>query len=177
MHPFDDDGSHPSTTTAPLTPDRALAALGIDLPVPSTPAGHYATLVRIGDVAYVSGQGPIDAATGTVTAGTVGGTVTLEQAREAARLATVNALAVLRQGLGSLDRVAQVAKVLVMVRGEPGFTRFPEVADGCSELLTAVFGPAGLHARSAIGVAALPFDLCVELEMVVAVVPDGRRAA
>jgi enamine deaminase RidA (YjgF/YER057c/UK114 family) len=119
----------------------------------------------------VSGQGPIDAATGDMVVGKVGASVSLDDARAAARLAGLNALAVLRRELGTLDRVARVAKLFGTVNAAPGFIRIPEVMDGCSELLVEVFGDAGRHARTSVGVSELPFDLCLELDLVLALHP------
>jgi enamine deaminase RidA (YjgF/YER057c/UK114 family) len=101
--------------------------------------------------------------------GKVGGNLTLEQGVEAARIVGLNLLAVLRAELGSLDRVTRVVKLLGMVNCAPGFNQTPAVINGCSDLLVEVFGDAGRHARSAVGMAELPFDIAVEAELVVAV--------
>lgn len=159
------------------TPEQALLHLGIVLPAALGPAAQYVPVVCVGEVAYVSGQGPIHADTREMVVGKVGAGVSVPQAREAARLAGLNALAELRAELGSLDRVVRVAKVFGMVNAAPGFTALPEVMDGCSELLIQVFGDAGRHARSAVGVAELPFNLCMELEMVVVVGPPAYGSA
>jgi enamine deaminase RidA (YjgF/YER057c/UK114 family) len=131
------------------------------------PPATFDPVVRAGELTFVSGQGPIDAATGTMVVGKVGASVSLDEARAAARLAGLNALAVLRRELGTLDRVARIAKLFGTVNAAPGFTRIPEVMDGCSELLVEVFGDAGRHARTSVGVSELPFDLCLELDLVV----------
>jgi enamine deaminase RidA (YjgF/YER057c/UK114 family) len=135
------------------------------------PPATFAPVVRVGDLAFVSGQGPIDAETGAIVVGKVGGSVSVEDARAAARLAGLNALAVLRREFGTLDRVARVAKLFGTVNAAPGFTRIPEVMDGCSELLVEVFGDAGRHARTSVGVSELPFDMCLELDLVVMLHP------
>lgn len=135
------------------------------------PPATFAPVVRVGELAFVSGQGPIDAATGAMVVGKVGTSVSLDDARAAARLAGLNALAVLRRELGTLDCVARVAKLFGTVNAAPGFTRIPEVMDGCSELLVEVFGDAGRHARTSVGVSELPFDLCLELDLVLALHP------
>ena len=115
-----------------------------------------------------SGAGPIRA-DGTFVTGKVGRDVDLDAAKEAARLTGLQLLAILRAQLGSLDRVARVVKTLGMVNCAPGFNRTPAVIDGCSELLIDVFGDAGRGARSAVGMAELPFDIAVEIELVVEV--------
>lgn len=144
------------------------------LPEPMTPAAMYVPVVRAGEIAFVSGQGPIVAETGAMVVGRVGESVSIDEARAAARLAGLNALAVLRQELGTLERVAQVAKLFGVVNAAPGFNRMSEVMDGCSELLVEVFGAAGRHARTSVGVSGLPFDLCLELDLVVALHPEDR---
>ncbi|HTX62083.1 MAG TPA: RidA family protein [Acidimicrobiales bacterium] len=141
-----------------------LEALGIVLPPVFAPAGNYLGCVVDGDLVYVSGHGPIDGER--VVRGKVGGDLGLDEAREAARLTTLSILATLRDALGDLDRIARIVKVLGMVNVAPGFTNTPAVIDGCSDLLVDVFGEVGRHARSAIGVAALPFDIAVEIELV-----------
>ena len=117
---------------------------------------------------FLSGAGPIRP-DGTFVTGKVGRDVDLDAAKEAARLTGLQLLAVLRAELGSLDRVARVVKTLGMVNCAPGFNRTPAVIDGCSELLIEVFGEAGRGARSAVGMAELPFDIAVEIELVVEV--------
>ncbi len=148
--------------------EARLAALGLVLPPVSRPVANYLGCKRSGNVLYVGGHGPVGAE-GIVVRGKVGGNVTLEQGREAARLTALSMLATVRAELGSLDRVAQIVKVLGMVNCAPGFNRTPEVIDGCSDLLVAVFGETGRHTRSAVGMAELPFDIAVEIEMVLEV--------
>ena len=152
------------------TPEQRLAELGIDLPEVRTPAGAYVPAVRTGNLVFLSGAGPLGA-DGFVT-GKVGTTVDLERAVEAARLVGLQLLAALRREVGSLDRVTRIVKLLGMVNCAPGFNNTPAVIDGCSKLLLDVFGDAGTHARSAVGQAELPFDIAVEIEMVVEV-SDG----
>ena len=101
--------------------------------------------------------------------GKVGGPLTLEQGREAARATALSMLATVRAELGTLDRVRQIIKVFGMVNCAPGFNRTPEVIDGCSNVLVEIFGDAGRHTRSAVGMAELPFDIPVEIEMVLQV--------
>jgi enamine deaminase RidA (YjgF/YER057c/UK114 family) len=151
--------------------DDRLAELGIELPRPfAPPAGveFKFDLVRIGDgLAYVSGHGPVDGDR-TLVAGKVGAEVSLEQAADAARLTGLGILASLRTELGDLDRVGGWARAFGMVNCAPGFNKTPAVINGFSALVLDVWGPeAGRHARSAIGVAELPFDWPVEIEAVV----------
>ncbi|MFN6120176.1 MAG: RidA family protein [Actinomycetes bacterium] len=149
-----------------------LTELGIELPAAGPPAGMYAPAVTSGSLVYLSGCGPARP-DGTYVTGKVGteqgGTVSIEDARAAARLTGLQLLARLRDEVGSLDRVVRVVKLLGMVNAAPGFHRMPTVVDGCSELFVEVFGEAGRAARSAVGVAELPFDICVEIEAVVEV--------
>jgi enamine deaminase RidA (YjgF/YER057c/UK114 family) len=147
--------------------DARLAALGIELLPVSKPVANYLGCKQAGDLLYVGGHGPVTAHG--VVRGKVGGTISLEQAREAARATALSMLATVRAELGSLDRVRQIIKVFGMVNCAPGFNRTPEVIDGCSDVLVEIFGDAGRHTRSAVGMAELPFDICVEIEMVLQV--------
>jgi len=149
------------------TIDARLAALGIELPPVSKPVANYLGCKRVGDLLYIGGHGPVSAKG--VVRGKVGGTISAEEARDAARATALSMLATVRAELGSLDRVRQIVKVFGMVNCAPGFNRTPEVIDGCSDVLVAIFGDAGRHTRSAVGMAELPFDICVEIEMVVQV--------
>lgn len=151
--------------------DDRLAELGIELPSPfAAPAGveFKFDLVRTsGGLAYVSGHGPVDGDR-TLMAGKVGADVSVEQAAEAARLTGLAIFASLRAELGELDRVVGWSKAFGMVNGAPGFNQTPAVINGFSALVLEVWGTeAGRHARSAIGVAELPFDWPVEIEAVV----------
>jgi len=148
----------------PRAVEARLADLGITLPPVSAPVANYLGCKRAGDMLYVGGHGPVTASG--VVRGKVGASVTLEQAREAARATALSMLATVRAELGSLDRVRQVVKVFGMVNCAPGFNLTPAVIDGCSDVLVAIFGDAGRHTRSAVGMAELPFDICVEIEMI-----------
>lgn len=141
-----------------------LEALGIVLPPVFSPAANYLGCTIDGELVYVSGHGPIDG--DAVVRGKVGADLTLEEGRDAARRTALSILATLRAGLGDLDRIARIVKVFGMVNVAPGFAEMPAVVDGCSDLLVEVFGDAGRHARSAVGVAALPLDIAVEIELV-----------
>jgi enamine deaminase RidA (YjgF/YER057c/UK114 family) len=145
-------------------PHARLAELGLTLPQPATPAGVYVPAVRSGNAVYVSGQIPV--ADGTLLAtGLVGAEVTPERAKELAARCALNALAALDHLVG-LAAVARILKVTGFVASAPGFTGQPGVINGASELLVNVLGEAGRHARSAIGVAALPLGAPVEVELI-----------
>jgi len=147
--------------------EARLVALGIALPAVAVPVANYLGCKRAGSLLYVGGHGPI--AGDEVVRGKVGAAVSLAEARRAARMTALSMLATVRQALGDLDRVRQVVKVFGMVNCAPGFNRTPEVIDGCSDLLVEVFGDAGRHTRSAVGLAELPFDIAVEIEMILEV--------
>jgi enamine deaminase RidA (YjgF/YER057c/UK114 family) len=147
--------------------DARLVDLGIELPPVSNPVANYLGCKRVGDILYVGGHGPVT--TAGVTRGKVGDTVTLEQAYAAAKATALSMLATVRAELGGLDRVRQVVKVFGMVNCAPGFNQTPQVIDGCSDVLVAIFGDAGRHTRSAVGMAELPFDISVEIEMILQV--------
>jgi enamine deaminase RidA (YjgF/YER057c/UK114 family) len=155
-----------STYSSAMSVDDRLADLGLELPEPFAPVGAYVSAVRTGALLFLSGAGPVGA-DGAIVTGKVGGTVDLDAAVEAARLTGLQLLAVIRAEMGSLDRVRRVVKTFGMVNCAPGFNRTPQVIDGCSELLVEVFGDAGRGARSAVGMAELPFDIAVEIELVV----------
>ncbi|WP_116134267.1 RidA family protein [Tropicimonas sp. IMCC34043] len=146
---------------------RRLTRLGIVLPEAApTPIGAFCNVRRHGDLLYVSGQGPV-LPDGTLMRGKVGAEVTAEEAREHASLVAINILAALNNHLGGLDRVTGVVKLLGLVNAAPDFERHPFVIDGASQLLAEVFGPDGVHARSALGVASLPNRITVEIEAIV----------
>jgi enamine deaminase RidA (YjgF/YER057c/UK114 family) len=141
-----------------------LRELGLVLPPVFAPAGNYLGCVVDGELVYVSGHGPVDGER--MVRGKVGADLTLDEAVEAARMTGLSILATLQAELGSLDRIEQILKVLGMVNCAPGFNQTPTVIDGCSNLFVEVFGEAGRHARSAVGMAELPFDIAVEVELI-----------
>ncbi len=151
------------------SPTHRLAELGITLPPVAAPLAAYVPAVRSGSYVWTSGQLPfVDGAlpaTGKVGVGP--GLVTPEVAVGLARSAALNALAAVAEQAGSLDRIARVVKLVGFVASDPSFTGQPAVVNGASELLGQVFGAAGVHARSAVGVAVLPMDAPVEIELVV----------
>ncbi|ARM15416.1 MULTISPECIES: RidA family protein [Rhizobium] len=149
------------------SPYQRLAALGIKLPPPPPPIANFVTHVVEGNMLYLSGQGPREA-DGFLHAGKVGGGVGVEEAYRHARLTGINLLAVMQEALGDLSRVKRVVKLLGMVNAVPEFEDHPSVINGCSDLLIAVFGAAGEHARSAVGFGSLPGNITVEIEAIVA---------
>jgi enamine deaminase RidA (YjgF/YER057c/UK114 family) len=152
----------------PAPPSRRLAELGLTLPPVAAPVAAYVPAVRQGGLVYTSGQLPfVDGALPTT--GLVGSDVDPDTAKQLARQAALNALAAIDAEVGSLDRVVRVVKVVGFVASAPGFTAQPAVVNGASELLGDVFGAAGQHARSAVGVAQLPLGAPVEVELIVAV--------
>jgi len=143
----------------------ALETLGLQLlPVPR-PIGNFRNYIRTGSLIFISGQGPREA-DGTLHKGKVGADVSSAEAYEHARLTGLNLLSVLADAVGDLGQVSQVVKLLGLVNATDSFTSHPDVINGCSDLLTAVFGEIGQHARSAIGVASLPNNITVEIEAI-----------
>jgi enamine deaminase RidA (YjgF/YER057c/UK114 family) len=152
-----------------MSAEARLQQLGITLPPPSTPLANYVPAVRVGNLLFLSGHGPRRDRPGGVR-GKVGAEVTPEQAYEVAREVGLCLLATIRATLGSLDRVKRVVKVLGMVLSADGFSEQPKVINGCSDLMVEVFGEAaGKHARSAVGMAGLPMNIPVEIEMILEV--------
>ncbi|MFD0684081.1 RidA family protein [Actinomadura fibrosa] len=147
------------------TPEERIAELGLELPEVVAPAGSYVPTARTGSLVYTAGQVPMVEGKLTVT-GKVGAEVTPEQAAEQARICALNALAALKAEIGELSRVVRIVKVVGFVASTPDFTGQPKVINGASDLLGEVFGEAGRHARSAVGVAALPLDAAVEVELI-----------
>lgn len=155
-----------------MSAEARLTELGIELPPVPPPVANFIRARQVGNLLFLSGHGPMHA-DGTRDVGKVGTDLSVDQAKASARLTGLNLLATTRAYLGSLDRVKCVVKVLGMVNSGPGFGRQPEVVDGFSDLMVEVFGERGRHARSAVGMAELPFGIPVEIEMVVEVV-DGE---
>jgi enamine deaminase RidA (YjgF/YER057c/UK114 family) len=149
-------------------PERRLAELGLTLPDVAKPVAAYQPAVRSGAFVYTSGQLPM--VNGELAAtGKVGAEVDADRAKELAATCALNALAAIKAEIGELARVRRVVKVVGFVASAPDFTGQPGVINGASELLGEVFGDAGKHARSAVGVAVLPLDAPVEVEMIVEV--------
>ena len=148
-------------------PEERLAELGLSVPDVATPVASYVPAVRSGSHVFTAGQLPMRAGE-LIATGKVGGSVTVEQAVECARQCALNALAAVRSQV-PLDQVTRIVKLVVFVSSTPDFTGQPGVANGASDLVGDVFGDAGRHARSAVGVPVLPLDAPVEVEMVVEV--------
>jgi enamine deaminase RidA (YjgF/YER057c/UK114 family) len=147
-----------------------LRELGIQLPEPAEPLANYVRARRVGNLLFVAGHGPAPGPDGQRPSGKVGRDLNLDQAYQAARLVGLNLLASVQAELGDLDRVKLIVKLLGMVNCAPGFNQTPRVINGCSDLLVEVFGEEiGRHARSAVGMAELPNDIPVEIEMIVEV--------
>ena len=149
--------------------ESRLEQMGITLPDSPAPIANYVPGVRTGNLLYLSGLGPASRADGTTPSGKVGRDLTTEQGYEAARLTGMNIIARMKGELGDLDRVKQVVKLLGMVNSDPEFNQQPSVVNGCSDLLVEVFGDSGRHARSAVGMASLPNDIPVEIEVIIEV--------
>jgi enamine deaminase RidA (YjgF/YER057c/UK114 family) len=141
-----------------------LSELGLTLPRVSPPVANYLACVVVDDTIYVGGHGPVDG--DRIIHGKVGGSLSLEDGREAARMTGLSILATMQAELGDLDRIARFVKVFGMVNVAPGFDKMPAVIDGCSDLLVEIFGEAGRHTRSAVGLAELPFGIAVEIELI-----------
>ena len=137
--------------------------LGIVLPPVFPPVGNYLGCVVDGHLVWVGGHGPEDGERRVT--GKVGADLSREQGRKAARMAGLSILATLEAELGDLDRIERIVRVFGMVNCAPGFNRTPAVIDGCSDLLVELFGEAGRHTRAAVGMAELPFDIAVEIEL------------
>lgn len=145
-----------------------LNELGIDLPPVAAPVAAYVPTVQTGSLVYTSGQLPFVAGVLSAT-GKVGAEVSAAEATQFARIAVLNALAAVAAEVGSLERVRRVVKLVGFVASSPDFTGQPGVINGASELIGEIFGDAGKHARSAVGVAVLPLDAPVEIELIVEV--------
>ena len=149
--------------------ESRLEHLGISLPAEPVPIANYVPGVRTGNLVYLSGLGPASRPDGTTPSGKVGRDLTTEGGYEAARLTGINILARMKGELGDLDRVRRVVKLLGMVNSAPDFNQQPAVVNGCSDLLVEVFGERGRHARFAVGMASLPNDIPVEIEIIIEV--------
>jgi enamine deaminase RidA (YjgF/YER057c/UK114 family) len=145
-----------------------LERLGLTLPPVPSPVAAYVPAVRIADLVFTSGQVPVVEGKLRAT-GLVGAEVDPDEAYACARVAVLNALAAVSEAAGGVDMIAQIVKMVVFVAAAPGFTGHPQVANGASDVLGEIFGGAGAHARSAVGVASLPLGAPVEVELIAAV--------
>jgi enamine deaminase RidA (YjgF/YER057c/UK114 family) len=150
--------------------EERLKELGHTLPQAAVPVANYVPVVHVQEagLAFTSGHIPFRA-DGSAATGKLGGGVSVDEGYEAAKLCALNILGSLKTELGELDRITRVVKALALVNSAPDFTQQPAVANGASDLLVEVFGDSGRHARSAVGVAALPLDACIEVELILEV--------
>ena len=158
--------------------EARIKELGITLPSPPKPMGNYIPAVRVGNLLFLSGHGPIRVGDQPLTRGKVGRDMSTEDAYKVAREVGINLLGSARTALGSLDKVKRVVKVLGMVNAVPEFQDHPKVINGCSDLFVDVLGERGKHARSAVGMGSLPRGIPVEIEVIVEIEDrPARRAA
>jgi enamine deaminase RidA (YjgF/YER057c/UK114 family) len=151
-------------------PEAKLKELGITLPEPAAPIANYVNVVRTGNLLFLAGKGPLQK-DGKDVVGRLGKDMSVDEAYQAARSVAIAHLAVLKHELGDLKRVRRIVKVLGMVNSDPAFTQQPAVVNGYSDLMVAVFGERGKHARSAVGMATLPNGIPVEVEVIVEIDP------
>ena len=156
---------------ADYDPEEKLKELDISLMEASAPVANYVNAVRSGNLIFLSGKGPLQS-NGENIEGKVGTDLTIEEGYEAARITGINQLSVLKSELGNLNKVVRIVKVLGMVNAAPDFHDHPKVINGYSDLMVAVFGERGKHARAAVGMGSLPGNIAVEIEMIVEVLPD-----
>lgn len=147
-------------------PEARLKELGITLITPSKPVANYVKAVTVGNMVYLSGHGP-DKPDGSIVKGKVGKDMDMLQAKDAAKLTAISLLSTLKAEIGDLNRVKRIVRVFGMVNAVDTFTQHPQVINGCSDLLVQVFGENGKHARCAVGMASLPMNIPVEIEMIV----------
>ena len=155
-------------SSAQESPEQKLSKMGITLPEASSPVANYVNGVQTGNLIFLSGKGPLQS-NGKYITGKLGKSLSIEEGYKAAQLTGVNQLAVIKSMLGNLSRVKRIVKVLGMVNATPEFTDHPKVINGYSDLMVAVFGEKGKHARAAVGMGSLPSDIAVEIEMIVEV--------
>jgi enamine deaminase RidA (YjgF/YER057c/UK114 family) len=160
-----------------VTPEKKLKELGLDLGTVSAPIANYVNAVRTGNLLYLAGKGPRPDSSGKRPKGKIGREYTVEQGYHHARSVGLDLLAVMRQELGSLDKVKRVVKVLGMVNAVPEFEDQPKVINGCSDLFVEVLGERGKHARSAVGMGSLPMGIPVEIEVIVEIAASAGKIA
>lgn len=147
-------------------PENKIQELGISLPAPSAPVANYVKYVKTGNLVFLSGHGPAKA-DGSYITGKLGRDLTIEEGYAAARQTGIGLLATLKAAVGDLNKVKRIVKVLGMVNSTESFADQPKVINGFSDLMVAIFGEKGKHARSAVGMNALPMNMAVEIEMIV----------
>jgi enamine deaminase RidA (YjgF/YER057c/UK114 family) len=159
------DGFFPGETSMATEIEARLKALGVELPPVPVPAANYVPFVLSGKQVFVSGQIPVTPE-GVKYVGKVGHEITVEDAQQAAKICAINILAILKSAAGDLDRIARIVKLVGFVNAAPDFNEPQKIVNGASDFLVAVLGDKGRHARSAVGVATLPFGVAVEVEAV-----------
>ncbi|WP_158974925.1 RidA family protein [Cellulophaga sp. L1A9] len=159
----------PDSIEKEYNPEQRLKELNITLPSPPNPVANYVNGVQTGNLIFLAGKGP-RYADGTEMTGKLGLDVSIDQGYEGARLTAINQIAVLEYMLGDLKKVKRIVKALAFVNAEPTFIEQPKVINGFSDVMVAVFGERGIHARAAIGVATLPRAQAVEIEVIVEVI-------
>ncbi len=157
-----------SSNISAQTPEDKLKALNIVLPAPSSPVANYVKFVKTGNLIFLSGHGPAKA-DGSYITGKLGRDLSIDEGYAAAKQTGISLLSTLKAAIGDLSKVKRIVKVLGMVNGTENFIDQPKVINGFSDLMVAVFGDKGRHARSAVGMASLPMNMAVEIEMVVEV--------
>lgn len=148
--------------------EQRLNELGIELSSPSPPTANFVRTVKVGNLVFLSGHGP-DKPEGGRVIGKVGGDLSLEQGNEAARLTGISLLSSLKAEIGDLNKIRRFVKVTGMVNADPSFTEHSQVVNGFSDLMVEIFGDDGKHARAAVGMSSLPFNMAVEIEAIVEV--------
>lgn len=149
-----------------MTTEERLKELGIELFADIRPIGSYIPFVRTGNLVYISGQGPSIRGKYVDYIGKVGGSISKEKAKQAARATAVNLISILKNAVGDLDRIERIVSVHGYVNSTQDFTEQPYVIDGASELLVELFGDKGRHSRCAVSAPSLPLDICVEIELI-----------
>ena len=147
-------------------PEAKLKELGIDLPSPAAPVANFVNAVKVDNLLFLSGNGPLKS-DGKFITGKLGENLTIEEGYKAARLTGINQIAILKYAIGDLSKVKRIVKVLGMVNASSDFNDHPKVINGYSDLMVEVFGDRGKHARAAVGMVSLPFNIAVEIEMIV----------
>lgn len=153
---------------AEYSPEEKLKSMGIELPKPATPVANYVNTVRVGNLVFLSGHGPVNEK-GKLIKGKLGDDTSIEDGSKAARLTGIGLLASLKGQIKNLDKVVRIVKVTGMVNSTDNFTQHPEVVNGFSDFIVEVFGDKGKHARAAVGMSSLPRGMVVEIEMIVEV--------
>nr|AOE09636.1 endoribonuclease L-PSP [uncultured bacterium]CCG00344.1 endoribonuclease L-PSP family protein [uncultured Flavobacteriia bacterium] len=149
-----------------FNPEAKLDSMKIVLPQPPTPVANFVNTVQAGNLLFLSGNGPLKA-DGKFITGKLGADLSIKEGYEAARITGINQLGVIKSAIGDLSRVKRIVRVTGMVNASPDFTQHPSVVNGFSDLMVAVFGEKGKHTRAAVGMGSLPFNIAVEIDMIV----------